>query len=46
LHRKFADVNTFGPQQVVEFHASTDPEIREMHARRAYELVREFLEKL
>ncbi len=46
LHRKFADVNTFGPQQVVEFHASTDPEIREMQARRAYELVREFLEKL
>ncbi len=46
LRRKFAAVDTFGPQQVVEFHASNVPEIREMQARRAYELVREFLEKL
>lgn len=46
LREKFADVGRFGPQQVVEFHASIDPETRDMQARRAYELVQKFLGKL
>lgn len=44
LREKFADVSSFGPQQVVEFHDSTSPEEQEMQARRAYELVRQFLD--
>ncbi len=43
LREKFADVDTFGPQQVAEFHASVDSEIQAMHARRAYELVQKFI---
>lgn len=43
LREKFATVNSFGPQQVVEFHQSANPEEQAIQARRAYELVREFL---
>ncbi len=43
LSEKFAGVDEFGPQQVVEFHNSHDPDISAMQARRAYELVRRFL---
>ena len=45
LREKFATVNAFGPQQVVEFYDSPDPEERAMQARRAYELVQEFLRR-
>jgi hypothetical protein len=44
LREKFATVESFGPQQVVEFHNSWSSEEQEMHARRAYELVQRFLE--
>lgn len=43
LREKFAAVDAFGPQQLVEFHNSTNAEEREMQARRAYELVQAFL---
>jgi hypothetical protein len=43
LREKFNEVNAFGPQQLVEFHAAPDLETQEMHARRAYELVQKFL---
>jgi len=43
LREKFEDPASFGPQQVLEFYHSPQPEEREMQARRAYELVREFL---
>lgn len=43
LREKFAAVDSFGPQQVVEFHNSPNPEEQEIQARRAYELVQEFL---
>lgn len=43
LREKFATVNSFGPQQVVEFHQATSPEDQAIHARRAYELIQEFL---
>lgn len=43
LREKFATVNSFGPQQVVEFHQAASPEEQAIQARRAYELVREFL---
>lgn len=46
LRQKFDAVGSFGPQQVVEFHASADPEMQAMQARRAYELVAEFLRLL
>jgi predicted nucleotidyltransferase component of viral defense system len=46
LREKFADVNAFGPQQLVEFRDSGDPERRAMDARRAYELVQRFLSLL
>jgi hypothetical protein len=45
LREKFAAVNAFGPQQVVEFHNSANAEERAMQARRAYELVQEFLRR-
>lgn len=45
LREKFATVNAFGPQQVVEFHNSANPEEQAMQARRAYELVQEFLRR-
>jgi predicted nucleotidyltransferase len=43
LREKFASVDAFGPQQLVEFHNATDAETQAMHARRAFELVRKFL---
>jgi hypothetical protein len=46
LREKFAAVDAFGPQQFVEFHRTTLEEERDMHARRAYELVQEFLRQL
>lgn len=46
LKEKFASVNAFGPQQVVEFGNSANEEEREMQARRAYESVQEFLKCL
>ena len=46
LREKFADVNAFGPQQLVEFHAAPDADTQAMHARRAYEIVQKFLSLL
>jgi hypothetical protein len=43
LGAKFESVKSYGPMQVVEFHNEIDPETREEQARRAYELVRQFL---
>ncbi|MBM3860571.1 MAG: nucleotidyl transferase AbiEii/AbiGii toxin family protein [Verrucomicrobia bacterium] len=43
LREKFASVESFGPQQLVEFHNAPDAETQAMHARRAYELVQKFL---
>jgi len=46
LREKFESVDSFGPQQLVEFHASADTNEQAMHARRAYELVQKFLKML
>lgn len=46
LREKFAAVEAFGPQQLVEFHGSPDAESRAMQSRRAYELVQRFLHLL
>jgi predicted nucleotidyltransferase len=46
LREKFASVESFGPQQVVEFGNSANDEERAMQARRAYESVQEFLKRL
>lgn len=43
LREKFSAVEAFGPQQVVEFYHASNPEERDMQARRAYELVQHFL---
>lgn len=43
LKEKFAEVDGFGPQQLVEFHDSPDPEEGKRHARRAFELVQKLL---
>ena len=43
LREKFSSTQAFGPQQVVEFRNSPDPETRSAQARRAYELVKKFL---
>lgn len=43
LKEKFATVDAFGPQQLVEFHADPNLETQAMHARRAYEVVQRFL---
>jgi len=43
LHEKFADTDSFGPHQVVEFHNSPNPDEQAMQARRAYELVQTVL---
>ena len=43
LREKFARVDAFGPQQLVEFHAAPEAETQAMYARRAYELVQKFL---
>lgn len=44
LKEKFISVDSFGPQQVVEFHGSDNEQERAMQARRAFELVRRFME--
>jgi hypothetical protein len=43
LREKFASVDDFGPQQLVEFHNPTHAEESAMHARRAFELVQSLL---
>jgi hypothetical protein len=45
LREKFAKVDSYGPVQVVEFHNSNNGEERERQGRRAFELVRAFLER-
>ena len=46
LKEKFNSVRAFGPQQLVEFHNSSDDDTRAIQARRAYELVQKFLSLL
>jgi Nucleotidyl transferase AbiEii toxin, Type IV TA system len=46
LREKFASPNAFGPQQVVEFYHSAGAEEQAMQARRAYELVQGFLNRI
>ncbi|OHE82161.1 MAG: hypothetical protein A3G75_11140 [Verrucomicrobia bacterium RIFCSPLOWO2_12_FULL_64_8] len=46
LREKFASVEAFGPQQLVEFHSAPDADTQAMHARRAYEVVKQFLDLL
>lgn len=46
LKEKFETVSSYGTMQVVEFHNESDEETREQQARRAYELVNEFLDKV
>jgi len=43
LREKFANVDSYGPQQLVEFHDAADADAQAMDARRAYELVQKFL---
>ena len=43
LREKFAGVDAFGPGQVVEFHGATDTETQAMQARRAFEIMQQFL---
>jgi hypothetical protein len=43
LRDKFESVDSFGPQQVASFYGDVAEEARELHARRAFELVRRFL---
>lgn len=46
LREKFASVEAFGPQQLVEFHSAPDADTQAMQARQAYELVQKFLSLL
>jgi hypothetical protein len=46
LREKFASVDAFGPQQLVEFHSTPDADTQAMQARQAYELVQKFLSLL
>lgn len=46
LRRKFAGVASYGPRQVAEFYDARTLAEREQRARRAYELVARFLERL
>lgn len=46
LRSKFAAIDSFGPQQLVEFHKPKGRGDQEMQARRAFELVRRFLDLL
>lgn len=46
LREKFQDPSFLGPQQVVDFYESPGLEEREMQARRAFELVRDFLRRI
>jgi len=43
---KFSSVNAFGPQQVAQFYGEPTEELSAMRARRAYELVAAFLERI
>ena len=43
LREKFASVRSYGSQQVVAFYDAVSPDERELHARRAHELVIHFL---
>jgi Nucleotidyl transferase AbiEii toxin, Type IV TA system len=43
LREKFPSVESYGPTQVAAFYDATSDEERRMRARRAYELVNEFL---
>ncbi len=46
LREKFSTVKAFGPQQLVEFHNALTLDVRAMHARRAFELIQQFLKVL
>lgn len=46
LKEKFTAVSSYGPMQVAEFYDATSGEEREQRARRAYELVKAFLEQI
>ena len=46
LKEKFDTVDSFGPMQLVAFHNSPNQSEREEQARRAYELVQEFLREV
>jgi hypothetical protein len=46
LREKFASVDAFGPQQLVEFHSAPDADTQAMQARQAYEVVQKFLSLL
>lgn len=46
LREKFASVDAFGPQQLVEFHSAPDADTQAMQARQAYELIQKFLSLL
>lgn len=46
LQEKFATVESFGPQQLAEFHDSANADERAMQSRRAFELVQQLLRLL
>jgi hypothetical protein len=46
MSTKFASMDAFGPQQLVEFHSSADDETQAMQTRWAHELVQAFLKLL
>lgn len=46
LREKFATVDSYGPQQVVAFYNSPGEDERARQARRAYELVQDFLQQM
>jgi hypothetical protein len=46
LREKFASVDAFGPQQLVEFHSASNADTQAMQARQAYELVKKLLSLL
>jgi len=46
LREKFSAIDSFGPQQVVEFLDLHDREAQAMQARRAFELVQRLLSLL
>lgn len=43
LREKFSDIGSFGPQRAAQFLDLSSPEERDIAARRAYELVQDFL---
>lgn len=43
MKEKFGSVQSFGPQQLAEFHGDLNEEVRAIQARQAFELVNEFL---